>query len=291
MTLPRKTLVTGANGRTGRAVIQALAAVGAPVRAFVRREGQGPDLLALGASEIAVGDLSDAASLKAAAQDCDTLIHIGPPMHPEEVAQTGHALKAARAAGAGHFVYYSVMHPLRREVRHHRLKLDAEEEVIESGLPYTILQPCRYMQHLEPIWSQVTEQGVHPMPFGVDKRFSLVDVLDLAAATAKVVVEGPAHHWATYELAGPEALSMRDVADELSLALGRPVEARQISLDDLAVAGRAKGLDEDRIQQMQVMNRHYDAHGFLGNANVLTWLLGRPPTPFKAYVERLIARA
>lgn len=290
MTLPRPVLVTGANGRTGRPVIQALARAGVAVRAFVRRAEQGADLLALGAAEIVVGDLADAARLAEAAQGCDALVYIGPPMDPDEVTRTGFALDAARAAGLRHVVYYSVMHPLRREVRHHRLKLDAEEAVIESGLPYTILQPCRYMQHLEPIWSQVTGQGRHAMPFGVDRRFNLVDVLDLAEATAKVVVEGEAHHWATYELAGPQSLSMRDVAAQLSVSLGTPVEAEQIPLDDLAAAGRAKGFAEDRIAQMRIMNHHYDLFGFLGNANVLRWLLGRPPTRFADYVDRLIAR-
>ncbi len=42
-----------------------------------------------------------------------------------------------------------------REVRHNRLKLDAEEVLIESGLPYTIVQPMRYMQHLALIWHKV----------------------------------------------------------------------------------------------------------------------------------------
>ncbi len=46
---------------------------------------------------------------------------------------TGHFAAAAKDAGVSRFIYYSVMHPLRREVRHHSLKLDTEEMLIESG--------------------------------------------------------------------------------------------------------------------------------------------------------------
>ncbi len=49
----------------------------------------------------------------------------------------------------------------------------------------------------------------------------------------------------------------------------------------------AKGVDPGRIDRMQVMNAHYDRHGFLGNPNILTWLIGRPPTRYRDYVRRL----
>ncbi len=287
MSQPR-VMVTGGGGRTGRAILQALAKAGAAPHAFHRREEQRDGLLALGAVSTALGDLNDPASLARAAEGCDVVIHVGPPMEPREVEQTLAVLDAAAQGGAQRFIYYSVMHPLRREVRHHRLKLDAEEKVIESGMPYTIVQPMRYMQHLEPIWGQVTGEGVHAMPFDVDKRFNIVDLADLAAATAAVATQ-PGHLSATYELAGPEALSMRDVAQVLSEELGRPVTARAIPLDELARTAKAKGLSDDRVEQMVVMNGHYDAYGFLGNPNVLGWILGRAPGDFRSYVRRLIA--
>lgn len=287
MSQPR-VMVTGGGGRTGRAIIQALVKAGARPRAFHRKEEQRDGLLAIGAESTAIGDLNDAASLDRAAEGCDVVIHVGPPMEPREVEQTLAVLDAGAKGGAQRFVYYSVMHPLRREVRHHRLKLDAEEKVIESSMPYTIVQPMRYMQHLDPIWGQVKGEGVHAMPFSVDRRFNLVDLADLAAATAAVAVQ-PGHLSATYELAGPEALSMADCAAILSEELGRTVAARAIPLDEMARNAKAKGLSDDRVEQMKVMNGHYDAYGFLGNPNVLSWILGRPPGDYRSYVRRLVA--
>ena len=38
---------------------------------------------------------------------------------------------------------------------------------------------------------------------------------------------------------------------------------------------------------MVIMNKHYDDCGFLGNPNVLRWILGRQPTRYREFVERL----
>jgi uncharacterized protein YbjT (DUF2867 family) len=282
-----KVLVSGANGRTGRAIVSALLARGAQVRGLVRQAAHIDRLTAAGA-EGAVGDLEDRASLMAAAQGCDVIIHIGPPMYPREVETTQNMLDAAAAAGARQFVYYSVMHPLRQDVEHHRLKLIAEAHVVEGPTPYTIVQPIRYMQHLDPIWSQVREQGVHAMPFNTTVKFNVADLADLAEATAITATED-GHLYATYELAGPEALSQDDMAAILSEELSRSVTARHISLEELRTASLAKGIGEDRIARMSKMNAHYDAHGFRGNPNVLTWLMGRAPRTYRDYVKRLIA--
>jgi uncharacterized protein YbjT (DUF2867 family) len=280
-------LVTGANGRTGRAVVSALNELGLQVCAFIRKSQQETELKAIGAAECAIGDMKDTNSIEAAVSDCDKIVHIGPPMHPNEVEMTKNFIQAAAEAKIGHFVYYSVMHPLRRDVRHHRLKLDAEEVLIESGLPYTILQPMRYMQHLEGIWTKVKDSGVHAMPFNTDVRFNVVDLLDLAHATAIVCAED-GHHYATYELAGPEALNQRDMAEILSQELYRPVEAKAMSIERLKENARSKQLSDERIEQMTIMNQHYDQHGFLGNPNVLTFLIKKKPTTFRQYVQRLI---
>lgn len=278
-------LTTGANGRTGRAVLRALMMQGAITRALVRDAAQGPALQAMGAASIAVGDLGDLASLERAAAGCSAVIHIGPPLHPLELDYTRNMLCAAAQAGVCHFVYYSVMHPLCGTLRHHGLKLEAERRVVESGLPFTIVQPIRYMQHLEPIWRHVIDAGVHAMPFDTAVKFHLADLTDLAEATARAVLD-PSLRYGTFELAGPEALSQTDVAAILSEELDRPVKALQITLPQFAATS---SLPADRILQVMTMNAFYDRHGFPGSPAVLEMLLGRPATRFRTYVRRLIA--
>lgn len=282
-------LVSGANGRTGRAVVSALVARGARVRAFVRKADQTEGLMALGAGEVALGDMLLADSIDDAARGCTAIVHIGPPMHADEQLITSHFVAAAKKANVARFVYYSVMHPLRREVPHHARKLDTEEMVIESGVPYTIVQPIRYMQHLETIWKDVVAQGIHAMPFNTTVKFNVADLVDLAAATAVAALD-PGHLYATYELAGPDALGQDEMAAIIGEVLGRNVIARHVPLDEMARKAKAAGATELRIDTMRKMNAHYDHSGFLGNANVLRWVLGREPTRFRAYVERLARR-
>ena len=279
-------LLTAANGRTGRAVLTALSRVGADVKAFIRDERQWPALQGLGAASFALGDMEDASTINAAVATVDTIIHIGPPMHPNEVDITSRFIDSALSNGVSRFVYYSVMHPLRRAVRHHRLKLDAEETLIESGLPYSIVQPMRYMQHLGLIWNKVLETGIHAMPFNVDVKFNVADLRDLAEATA-IVATNPEHLYATYELAGPEALSQRDMAAVISRVLGREIRAEALSLEQMEKNARAAGASDDRVTQMLTMNEHYDQFGFRGNPNVLRWILAREPNTFENYVKRL----
>lgn len=280
------TLLTAANGKTGRAVLSALANKSADVKVFIRDERQWPALEQLGAASFAVGDMEDASSINAAMASCEAIVHIGPPMHPNEVEITSRFIDAALAHGISRFVYYSVMHPLRRAVRHHRLKLDAEEALIESGLPHSIVQPMRYMQHLAMIWNKVLETGIHNMPFNIDVKFNVADLRDLAEATA-IVATNPGHLYATYELAGPEALSQRDMATVISRVLGREIRAEALSLEQMEKNARAAGAGDDRVTQMLTMNKHYDQFGFRGNPNVLRWILERKPNTFENYVKRL----
>ena len=282
-------LLTGAGGRTGRAVLAALVTRGADVRAFIRNAGQADDLRALGATDVVLGDMLQRPSVEAAVEGCHVVLHIGPPMHEDEVSITETFLTSAKRFGAERFIYYSVMHPFRRDVRHHALKLDATELIVESEVPYTLIEPCRYMQHLEPIWASVVESGIHAMPFNTRVRFSVVDLLDLAEAAAKVATE-PGHEYATYELAGPQPLSQDQMAAIITDVIGRPVRAEQVPLEVMSANGQAKGLSDDRIEQMWRMNRHYDTHGFPGNPNVLQWLLGRSATTYTEYVQRLASR-
>lgn len=282
-------LVTGASGQTGRRVISALSKRGAEVRAFVRREEIGDELLTLGAKEIALGDFFQGDGLKAAIDGCAEVIHICPPMNANEADLARRMTDYCLAAGTERLVLYSVLHPLLRGVRHHGLKLDAEQYLIESGQAYTILQPGRYMQHLVPIWNSVMETGVHNMPFNIETRFNLADLGDLAEAAAIVLTEA-GHENATYQLAGPESLNQIDMARIITDVTGRDIRAEAKPLEAFRAGAEKAGMPLDRLEQLCLLNQHYDHCGLVGNPNVLLWILGRDPTDFKAFVERDLYR-
>jgi NAD(P)H dehydrogenase (quinone) len=250
-------LVTGAAGKTGRAVIQALNRDGHAVRALVHRPQQAQEVAALGAQEVVVGDMRLRMTMNEAARAARAVYHICPNMSPNEIEIGQLALDAARAAGVEHFVYHSVLHPQTEAMPHHWQKLRVEESILESGLPFTILQPAAYMQNVLAYRDRIVKEGVYAVPYAVETRLSMVDLV-----------------------------SQVQVADVLERHLGRPVRAQAVPLVRWEGQARASGLGGTQIQSLLQMFRYYERYGFRGNANVLKWLLDRPPTTFAAFVAR-----
>ncbi|HRJ43921.1 MAG: NmrA family NAD(P)-binding protein [Caldilineaceae bacterium] len=274
-------LVTGAGGKTGRAIVDALTGQGETVRVWVRRPEQANGLPC---ADWIAGDMQDAPIWEAACQRVRAVYHICPNLHPAEVAISHVAVEAASRAGVARFVYHSVLHPQTSTMAHHWRKLESEEVILASGLPFTILQPCAYMQNVLAHWPSITQRGVYPVPYALDARLSLVDLRDVAGVAAKVLTES-GHTGAIYELAGPQPLSQTEVAELLAESLGRPVRAERVAWAQWEADARQRGMGEEAIATLLAMFRYYDRHGLVGNPNVLGWLLGRPPTSFADFAS------
>ncbi|MFW5942784.1 MAG: SDR family oxidoreductase [Chloroflexota bacterium] len=281
-------LVTGAAGKTGRAVIGELLSREAAVRALVRREAQAAEMRQVGVEEVVVGDMCDASLVTEAARGVKAVYHIAPNMHPDEVQMGRLALQAAREGGEGavHFVYHSVLHPQTEEMPHHWRKLQVEALIFQSGLPFTILQPAAYVQNIRGSWDAIVNQGRYRVPYPVTSRLSLVHLGDVAQAAATVLLER-GHAGATYELSGTGALAQTEVAAALSKVLARPVIAEELSLDEWRV--QAQGLPAEAVATLLQMFRYYAKYGLVGNPKVLTWLLGREPTTLAASLRQIQA--
>ena len=277
--------VTGAAGKTGQAVLRALQQRGETVRAWVRRPEQVEVAHRLGAQDVVVGDLQDPAILAQALDGARKVYLICPNMHPEEEAIGRAVLDQARKSGVQHIVYHSVLHPQTQTMPHHWHKLLVEEAIFESKLPFTVLQPAAYMQNLRGSWETILTQGLYRVPYAVETRLGMVDLLDVAEVAAKVLTE-PGHEGAIYELAGPEVLTQEEVAGILGRALGRPVRVETISPAEWEHRARTAGLSDYARETLQRMFRYYEQFGFWGNPNVLAWLLGRPPTRLSEFVRR-----
>jgi uncharacterized protein YbjT (DUF2867 family) len=279
-------LVSGAAGKTGRAIIRVLAAKGERVRALVHRPEQARLVEEMGAREVVVGDMRVQATMDRAAQGMRAVYHICPNVSPDEAAIGQAAIAAARSAGVEHFCYHSVLHPQVEAMPHHWEKMRVEEQLYESGLCYTILQPTAYMQNVLAHWDQILKHGTYPVPYALETHLGMVDLEDVAEAAATVLTE-PGHGGATYELVGEGVLSQTEVTAVLSQQLGRPVRAEVTPLNEWERGARAVGLGDYQVETLLKMFRYYEQYGFWGNPHVLGWLLHRPPTTFAAFVERI----
>jgi len=279
-------LVTGAGGKTGQAVLEALTARSEAVRALVRYQEQIPSAGRRGAEEVVVADLLNPVEMSVAMAGVRAVYLIAPNMHPEEARIGELAIAAAREAGVQRIVFHSVLHPQTREMPHHWQKLAVEERLFESGLGFTILQPAAYMQNVLPYWKEIVEDGVYRVPYGESAALSLVDLKDVAEVAAGVLTSS-VHNGATYELAGPQALSPGQMAGLLSKQLKREVRFEAIPLITWAEEARAGGLGGYALDSLTKMFGYYNRHGLVGNSRVLEGLLRRPPRTFLRFVERV----
>jgi len=276
-------LVTGASGKTGKAVIKALSSV-ENICAFVHHAESVSDLKSLGAEKVIVGDLRDKAAIRSAMQNVRAIYHICPNMNPHEVEIGQLVIGEAKKAGVEHFVYHSVLHPQIEVMNHHWQKMRVEEMIFESEIAFTILQPAPYMQNLLANWKSIVEEGVLRVPYSVHAKFGFVDLEDVAEA-AKIALTESTHQNAMYELAGTVPTSHVEVAKIFSKVLKREVTAEKMEIRGWKLG--ATGLSEYALENLARMFEYYDKSGLVGNPNVLKWILNREPNSLESFARHL----
>jgi NAD(P)H dehydrogenase (quinone) len=280
----RRVLVTGAGGKTGRAVITAVAARGVSVRAMVRDLDRHADLADLGADvEVVRGDQREVDDVLAALEGVSAAYAIAPNVSSHERAMTRAIVTACQTGGVSRLVLHSVVHPQLSAMPHHADKAAGEELVLESGLDWTILQPNVYLQNLSG-YEQELRQGRYRVPYASDRGLAMVDLRDVAEVAADCLVEGRGVH-AIFELSGPAEVTPAQIAAMAGELLGRRVVAERQDPDAWLEANGH--LDVDTRQRLHAMFRHYDQHGCPGEETVLRALLGREPRDLRGYLEEL----
>jgi uncharacterized protein YbjT (DUF2867 family) len=281
MLVDPKVLVAGATGTNGRELVHQLTARGIAVRALVRNGALGAWDSPL--IDIANGDLADLVSLRRALDGIDKA-YIVTGIDPRAGDWFENFFAAAEASGVGHLIKVSGLgaHPGSPSeiLRQHAL---ADAALIASGLTYTILRPNAFFQNV--LASQATIRGEHVLPGATgEARQSLVDVRDLAEATVRILTE-PGHDNRIYRLTGPEALSGRDVARELSSVLGRPITYRPLQPAEAEAAMRAGGLGEWAAHAVAEIQAVFAGGAFAEPTPDLEQLLARPPRRFADFAR------
>lgn len=214
-------LVTGATGNVGAAVVAELLAKGADVRAFVRDERRGAERLGPDV-ELTVGDFEEPASLTRALEGVEA-VFLSSADQPNKVRHETAVIDASAAAGVRRIVKTSSVgaetdSPLPPFDWHGRI----EERLRASGIPFVVLHSFFYMTNLLASAEPIRQTGKLFASLS-DARIAMIDPRDVGAVGA-VALTSDHFDGQTLELSGPEAISYKQVADDLSAATGRPIE-------------------------------------------------------------------
>jgi NAD(P)H dehydrogenase (quinone) len=226
-------VVTGVTGGLGGRVARRLAERGVGQRLVARDPGRAPELAG---AEVAAGSYDDRDSLRRAFAGAHTLFMVSASEDPDRLRLHANVVGAATDAGVERVVYTSFFGAAPDcSFTFGRDHWHTEELIKGSGLRFTMLRDNLYLDFL-PL--MVGADGVIRGPAG-DGRVAVVARDDIADVAAAVLLEGgDRHDGRSYDLTGPEALTMAEVAQRLSELAGRTITYHPETLEE-AYASRA----------------------------------------------------
>ncbi len=214
-------LVTGASGRIARRVTELLARDGQRLRLMSRSPQNVPRAAN---AETVRGEFAEPSTLESAFAGIDTALIVSGSGDPgERSLRHRNAFAAAAHADVGHVVYLSLegsapdsKYPYSRD---HYL---SEQYLAAAGIPFTVLRNAFYM---DMFLEKFDAQGVIRGPAG-QGRGAFVSREDVARTSAAVLRKPPG---GIYDVTGPEAMSVAEVAARLSALVNRPLRYEEES--------------------------------------------------------------
>lgn len=227
------TAVTGVTGAVGRKVATLLADARRPQRLLARSPARAPRLPA---SVVLPVGYADTAASAVALRGVELLFMVSASESADRLAQHRAFIDAARDAGVAHVVYTSFQGAAPDAVftlaRGHYA---TEEHIKASGMTWTFLRDSFYLDFMP---EMVGGDGVIRGPAGAG-RVAAVARDDVARVAASVLLDPRGHENVTYDVTGPEALAMPEIADAIAAARGTPVTFHDESIAEAYESRRA----------------------------------------------------
>jgi uncharacterized protein YbjT (DUF2867 family) len=277
-------LVTGATGTNGRLVVELLLRAGAAVRAMVQSTAKAADLAQAGAQVVAA-DLDKPETLRAALDGVERCLLLS-AVDQRLVEREARFVEAAKKVGVRHLVKFSAIgaHPAASFLfgRQHG---QAEQLVMASGLPFTLVQPTFFMQNL--FWSAATIKGSGEF-YGTlgGARASHVDARDIGRVIVTMLTEPIDRHAGRVHLiTGPAAVTFAEIADTLSQVLAIPV--RYVNLTDEQF--KAGAIGSGQPEWLATALTELNIYARQGHSSVVTdtveRVTGRAPSTVEAWAR------
>ncbi|MFE9022819.1 NAD(P)H-binding protein [Streptomyces sp. NPDC007808] len=261
-------VVTGASGRTGSRVVEAVRAAGLTVRPASRARGFAWE---------------DPATWSRALRDADAAYLVYPSDIGSPAAAEGVGALAREAVGLG--VRRLVLLSARGEDQ----ALPAEEALASSGADWTIVRAAWFAQNFGegPLVAGM-RRGELVFP-AAEVREPFVDVRDIADVVAAVLTSGDRYAGRIVELTGPRLLTWREAVAEISAAAGRTLTYTPVPTRAYGEALTGFGVPSEEAELLiEVFETLMDGR----NAHVthdVREVLGREPRDFADFAREAAA--
>ncbi|MGW0912717.1 SDR family oxidoreductase [Streptomyces sp. NPDC002784] len=264
--------VTGASGRLGGRIARRLAAAKIPQTLLVRTPARAPELPLATAVP---GAYDDHDAVARALRPTDRVLMVSASETPDRVRQHRTFIDAAAAAGVAHLVYVSfygaapdATFTLARDHWH------TEQHLRASGVPFTFLRDNLYADFMPAL---VGEDGVIRGPAG-DGHAAVVAQDDIADAAVAVLRDPAGHVGRTWELTGPEALGLTDIAATIAAVTGRPVSYAPETVEEAYASRKGHGAPDWQLDAWVSTYTAIADGSLAGVTTAIEELTGHPAT-------------
>jgi uncharacterized protein YbjT (DUF2867 family) len=281
-----RVLVIGATGVAGEPVARKLAKLGYTVRLLTKnveraRERFSPPF------EVTLGDVRDPDSIACAIEDCDGVhLSVSPSSnddHPEdfEPVAARNVAAAARVAGVQRITYVSGSTAFRKNDRFAptRAKLDAEEAIRESGVPWTVFCPSWFMESLTRFINNkkahVFGKFRHPWNWVAAEDFGRM----VATSYGLDEVLGKRLH-----IHGPQGFTLPQTLDMYRMVVEPELEISQVALWKLRMLALISG--KPGLKKILPFMRYMGRTPEGGDPDEANRLLGKPQMTLEQWCQR-----
>ncbi|MFI2742333.1 SDR family oxidoreductase [Zhouia sp. PK063] len=244
-------LVTGATGNLGSAVVNELLnrVEAKDIAVLVRDEAKVAGLKQKGV-QVKVGSYDNYNSLVEAFKGINSLLLVSGNDMANRIKQHENVVKAAKEANVGRVVYTSTQRVTEGKESAIAFFSDShiatEKMIKESGLSFTILKDCLYMEVL-PLFmgDKVIETGTIYLP-AEDGKVAFASRADMAQGAA-IVLSSKGHENKVYEFGNEIAVGFDEIAQILSKLSGKEITYVSPTQEDFVKTLKEIGVPQEGI--------------------------------------------
>lgn len=281
--------VTGATGQLGRLVFESLLekVPANQLVACVRDPAKAQDLAGRGVT-VRRCDYDQAETLGPAFEGVTKLLLISASEVGRRAAQHQAVIDAAKSARVGLIAYTSLLHADRSPIGLANEHRATEEALRESGVPFVVLRNGWYTENYTMAIPAAIQNGAL---FGCagDGRISSAARKDYAEAAAAVITSDE-QAGRVYELAGDEAYTLSQLAEEVSRQSGKQIGYRNLTEEAYRTSLVNVGLPEPVAAMLANADAAVAQNALFNDSRELSRLIGRPTTPLSEMVAAVLKR-